>query len=126
MKKIYPLAGALVLFAIAYYSGLIQTFTLAHPWWYKNATLLGGAIGIGISLLLIWQRSRNAKITNKIEILLGVALLIALYVDYTAGRTFIDSAVFEVTAGKVWHYGYHASVALFIPTATAIIRKLIK
>uniref|UniRef100_A0A2A4Z3Q6 Uncharacterized protein n=1 Tax=OCS116 cluster bacterium TaxID=2030921 RepID=A0A2A4Z3Q6_9PROT len=126
MKKLYPLIGSLILFAAAYFGGLIQTFTLAHPWWYKNATLVGGAIGIAIALILIWYRNHNAKTTNKIEILLGGALLIVLYVDYTAGRTFIDSDIFEARAGKIWHYGYHTSVALFIPTAAALIRKFIK
>lgn len=124
MKKIMPLIGAIISLIIVYYSGLIQTYHLANLGWFTNATLLGGGIGIGLAILLQWYKGIKSRKAISLEFTLAALFIIAVGVTWYAGKIFIDSNKFEVMAGRVWYYGYHTSAALFIPTVTAMIRKL--
>lgn len=116
MKKHLPLLIAVLLVAVAYFTGYSKYIGLA---WYGKATLIGGIIGIIITFGSQWFR----KPALNIIILALFALTLAITFYYA--RIFIDSADFEPTAGFVWYIGYHIGVALFIPAAAYILQKIL-
>lgn len=122
MKNTLPLLIAVSLLIIAYFTGFSKYLGLA---WYGKATLIGGAIGIIITLGAQWLGNKNPVMKKWLPILLTFDFLMALGVTYYFARIFIDSADFEPTAGYVWYIGYHIGVALFVPVATFALQKIL-
>lgn len=122
MKNVLPLLIAIIILIIAYFSGFSKYIGLA---WYGKATLIGGVIGIIIYFGLDWVGSKNPVMAKWLPILIIVDFLIAVAVTYFYARIFIDSAVFERTAGYVWYIGYHVGVALFVPAAAFALQKIL-
>lgn len=122
MNKHLPLLGAILLLAIAYFTGFSKYLGLA---WYGKATLIGGAVGIIIALAVQWLSGRNPVLAKWLPILLFTDFLIVSGITYYFARIFIDSADFEPTAGFVWYIGYHIGVALFIPVAAIVLQKIL-
>lgn len=114
MKKHLPLIIAILLLALAYFTGYTKYLGLA---WYGKATLIGGAIGIILAL------GANRLNKNTLNMALIALFAITVTVTYYYARIFIDSADFEPTAGFAWYIGYHIGVALFVPTAAYILQK---
>lgn len=122
MTKNLPLLGAVLLLVIAYVTGFSKYLGLS---WFPQATLIGGVIGIVITLGLTWVMSKNPVMAKWLPILIITDFLVAVGFTYYFARIFIDSADFEPTAGFVWYIGYHIAVALFIPTATFALQKIL-
>lgn len=127
MKRFTPVLVVVILLIAIYFTGFMVQYSLAHAWWHTNATLAGGAGGTIVAILLIWKWNAVAEFKYKtvLEILLVGLFGLAIYMTYTAGRTFIDSAVFEVQAGRIWHYGYHSVVFMYVLTATYFVKKIV-
>ncbi|PCI86416.1 MAG: hypothetical protein COB24_09630 [Hyphomicrobiales bacterium] len=116
MKKHLPLIIAILLLALAYFTGCSKYIGLA---WYGKATLIGGAGGIILALAAYWFNKNSLNIT------LIALFAITAAITYYYARIFIDSADFEPTAGFVWYIGYHIGAALFIPTAAYVLQKIL-
>lgn len=125
MKRFVGLGLALIILAGLFFSRFMVLSSLAHPWWHTNATLAGAGAGVVIWFVLIWLGKYTPQTAKWAERGLVVVFVIAIYITYTAGREFIDSAVFEVRAGQIWHYGYHVVVATFIIFTTHILKLLL-
>ena len=122
MKKYISILVATIVLALLYYFEVAVKLSLAHAWWHTNATLVAASMGLVVGLLLIWLKPLKPEMAKWLERGLVVTFVIATYITYTAGREFIDSAVFEVRAGQVWHIGYHVTVATFIITFSHIYK----
>lgn len=125
MKNLISLAGSLLILAILSGTGIFADYSLSHPFWQTKATLVGGAIGIAIALLLFWAFNRWQSTSSMLSILVGLLFAASIFTTWYFARIFIDSAVFEPLAGKIWFFGYHVLVALFVPIVALIIRRFI-
>ncbi|MGL1922403.1 MAG: hypothetical protein OCD03_15395 [Hyphomicrobiales bacterium] len=122
MTKNLPLLGAVLLLVIAYITGFSKYLGLA---WYGQATLIGGAAGVLLTLALTWVMSKNPAMAKWLPILILTDFIMAVGFTYYFARIFIDSANFESTAGFIWYIGYHVAVALFVPLATFALQKIL-
>lgn len=125
MKNSISLAGSLLILAILSSTGTFAKYSLSHPFWETKATLIGGAIGIAITLLLFWVINRWQSVSSMLSILVGLLFAASIFTTWYYARIFIDSAVFEPLAGKIWFFGFHVLAALFVPLIALTIRKFI-
>ncbi len=125
MKNLISLAGALLLLAILQMFGLFSKYSLSHPFWEMKATITGAGIGVVISLILLYASARWRSIFPMLTTLVSVLLVICIAVTWYFARVFINSEVFEPLAGKIWFFGFHGLVALFVPLVTVAIRKFL-
>ena len=125
MKNLISLAGALLLLAILQMFGLFSKYSLSHPFWEMRATLVGGGIGVVLSLILLYAFARWRPVFPMLTMLVSVLFVICISVTWYFARVFINSEVFEPLAGKIWFFGFHGLVALFVPLVTVTIRKLL-
>lgn len=122
MNKFFPLLVAVLLLVIAYVSGFSKYLGLA---WYGKATLIGGIIGVILTLGLNWLNTKNPIFAKWAPMLIITDFLMAVGFTYYFARIFIDSADFEPQAGFIWYIGYHIAVALFVPAATYVLQKIL-
>ena len=125
MKNLISLAGALLLLALMQLSGMFSKFSLSHPFWETKATLIGAGIGIAIALVLFIAIKRSRSIMPMLTTLVMVLLVICTGVTWYFARVFINSEVFEPLAGKIWFFGYHGLVALFVLVVAMFIRRFL-
>ena len=123
IKNSISLAGSLLVLAILSFTGIFADYSLSHPFWQSKATLVGGAIGIVLTLILFWVFNRWQSVSSMFSMLAGIMFVASIFTTWYFARVFIDSAVFEPLAGKIWFFGFHVLVALFVPVVALIIRK---
>jgi len=98
------LAGAGPL--LAAYLGLGQALG-AHPWWAVRVFYPGLAGGAVLALLMRQWRGWPGW---KLGLLVGL-LALALVVAEVARTRFIAAEAFDVTAGRIWYFGWIGIVA---------------
>lgn len=123
MKNSISLAGSLLILTVLSVTGIFADYSLSHPFWQTKATLIGGAIGVAITLLLFWVFNRWKSVSSMLSILVGILFAVSIFTTWYFARVFIDSAVFEPLAGKIWFFGFHVLVALFVPAIALTVRK---
>ena len=120
MSKSLSLVAALFLLVVLHATGLVAVSNLSHPFWHVKATLVGGTIGVAMTIFLFWLTDRRPGIARDLIIVMAVAFPVGLFITWYSARIFIESADFEWLAGQVWHKGYQTLVALFVPLVALI------
>ena len=111
MRNIAYIAGALAIVAGLHFSGLLDKTVLTHPFWRQKVTLYGSLIGAGLAGGMFWVGWHKARLGRAIGVAFGGVFLISLAVTLYAAKVFIDSEVFEATAGSVWYFGAYTVFA---------------
>ncbi len=88
--------------------------------------MTGAAIGLALTVAICWIGAHAPGPTRAVKLLMFIAFPVALIVTLYAARTFINSADYEPLAGKIWFFGYQATVALFVALVATILPKLMK
>lgn len=111
MRFIIYILGALAIVATLHYSELLNKTILTHPFWRQNATLYGSLIGAFCAGVMFWVGWHKPRLGRAIGVLSGGVFLISLAATLYAAKVFIDSEVFEATAGNIWHKGAYTVFA---------------
>ena len=114
MIRIVALAVALGLVLVLHLSGVIKSQNLSHPYWHIQATMIGAAIGVALTVGLCWLGGAAPRLARVLRWVAILDLPVALGVTWWAAQTFINAADYDPIAGKIWHLGYHAFVALLV------------
>ena len=65
-------------------------------------------------------------LSRVLKLLMWIGFPVALITTLYAARTFINSADYEPLAGKIWFFGYHATVAFFVALVATVLPRLMK
>ncbi len=123
MRIVVALAGSLL--ALWAFQTVVSNFTLTiyHPIWNIRATMIGGAIGLAVILLLILLERKLPAATKSGGMIAGILFVVAMAVTWYYAGIFVNSANFEAFAGQIWFFGYIAAMAMLVPVVALVIRR---
>ena len=114
VRHVFFILFALAVVAGLYYSGLLASINLLHPFWGFNATLFGSLLGVAVGGLLLWVKAHIPGVAPALRLGSSLIFLVALGVSLYAARVFIESPDFEPLAANIWHKGAYIVFASFV------------
>ena len=124
MKKTVALTGSLLVLYLVQILVSKFSLTIYHPFWNIKATLIGGAIGLAILVIIYLLEIRYPAASRLLFTLVGILLVISIAITWNYASIFVNSADFEALAGKVWFFGYIVTMAMLVPVAGLTIGRL--
>lgn len=120
MTKIISIGLAIAIVAIFHATDVILAAELSHPFWHNRATLVGAGFGVLLAIALLWLQNR---IVTGLTV---IGFLVSILTVWRAAAVFINSADYEPLAGRIWFFGYHATIALFVALAAVGIYSILE